>query len=154
MPHTGPPAHTPACSGEKMEGMTHRPGAADEAPGTVRADLPFRALALAWVITGGLVAAVTGPLGLAHGSWSAAFQVLVGGVMQGALGVAQHLLAARIGGRILLVQLLSWNAGCLAVIVGTLLAAPLLVDRGGGVVYVATVMMIGRVVRGACGTKL
>lgn len=151
MPHTGPPAHTPACSGEKMEGMTHRPGAADEAPGTVRADLPFRALALAWVITGGLVAAVTGPLGLAHGSWSAAFQVLVGGVMQGALGVAQHLLAARIGGRILLVQLLSWNAGCLAVIGGTLLAAPLLVDAGGALLVVAMVLMMRAVGRGAHG---
>ena len=51
-----------------------------------RSDLPFRLLALARVITGGLVAAVTSPLGLGHGSWSAAFQVLVDGVLQAGLG--------------------------------------------------------------------
>src|SRR5699024_1676961 len=83
---------------------------------------PSPAPALAWVGTGGLVAAVPGPLGLEHGSWSAAFQVLVGGVMQGVLGIAQaHLAARRIGRRPLLAQLLTWNLGCLAVIGGTLL---------------------------------
>src|SRR5690625_7381345 len=96
------------------------------------ADLPFRLLGLVWVLTGGLTAAVTGPLGLEHGSWSAAFQVLVGGVMQGVLGIAQaHLAARRLGRRALLAQLLTWNLGCLAVIGGTRLAPPLLVHAGG-----------------------
>jgi len=46
------------------------------------------------------------PLGLEHGSWSAAFQVLVSGVMQGTLGIAQHHLSAgRIGRRTLLAHL-------------------------------------------------
>lgn len=47
-----------------------------------------------WIISGGLVAAVTGPLGLEHGSWSAAYQVLVGGVVQAGLGAAQYALVS------------------------------------------------------------
>ena len=132
--------------------MSRRPGAAADAPDTARDALPFRALALAWVVTGGLVAAVTGPLGLEHGSWSAAFQVLVGGVMQGVLGIAQaHLAARRIGRRPLLAQLLTWNLGCLAVIGGTLLTVPLLVDAGGLALVAAMAVMIRAVGRGAQG---
>ena len=132
--------------------MTHLSGSADELPASAAGTLPVRAIALLWVITGGLVAAVTSPLGLEHGSWSSAFQVLVGGVMQGALGIAQHHLAAgRIGRRTLLAQLLSWNLGCLAVIGGTLITAPLLVDAGGLLLVVAMVLMIRAVGRGARG---
>lgn len=137
-----------------MEGMTHLPGASIDMPRGTRDALLFRVLALAWVITGGLVAAVTGPLDLEHGSWAAAFMVLVGGVMQGVLGAAQHHLAARrIGRRSLSGQLLSWNLGCLAVIGGTLLAAPLLVDAGGLLLVAAMVLMIRAVGRGAQGPK-
>lgn len=114
--------------------------------------LPFRGVALAWVITGGLVAAVTGPLGLDHGSWSAAFQVLVGGVLQAGLGVAQSALAGRpISRRVLAAELLTWNLGCLAVIAGTVLAAPLIVDAGGLLLVVAMAFMIRAVGRGAKG---
>lgn len=132
--------------------MTHLPSPADERSGTERGTLPVRAIALLWVVTGGLVAAVTGPLGLEHGSWSAAFQVLVGGVMQGVLGVAQHHLAGRpIGRRFLAAQLLAWNLGCVAVIGGTLLTAPLLVDAGGLLLVAAMVLMILAAGRGARG---
>ena len=41
------------------------------------------------VVLGGLVAAVTEPLDLTHGSWVAAYLVLVGGVGQGAMGRAR-----------------------------------------------------------------
>ena len=117
-----------------------------------RADLPFRLLALIWVITGGLTAAVTGPLDLEHGSWSAAFQVLVGGVLQGVLGIAQHGLAARAPGRaVLLAELLTWNLGGLAVIGGTVLGAPLLVDAGGALLVVTMVLMLRAVGRRADG---
>src|SRR5699024_12549042 len=90
------------------------------------ADLPFRLLGLVWVLTGGLTAAVTGPLGREHGSWSAAFQVLVGGVLQGVRGIAQHGLAARAPGRGgLPAELLRWDLGGPAVIGGRVLGAPL-----------------------------
>lgn len=124
----------------------------DCGPGRGRDDYPFRALAILWVITGGLVAAITGPLGLEHGSWSAAFQVLVGGVLQAALGVAQRALAARRPSRrVLRAELLTWNLGCLAVITGTLLTAPLIVDAGGLALVVTMVLMIRAVGRGATG---
>lgn len=124
------------------------------APGpATRGDLPFRVLAGLWIITGGLVAAVTGPLGLEHGSWSAAFQVLVGGVLQAGMGIAQHALAARrISRRTLLAEILTWNLGCLAVIGGTVLTAPLLVDAGGLLLVATMVLMIRAVGRGAQGT--
>src|SRR5699024_2662161 len=132
------PSH-PASTGRRdppprgrMAGMTSRPGLLADVPARARDALPFRSLALAWVVTGGVVAGVPGPLGPAHGSWSAASQALVGGVMQGALGIAQaHLAARRLGRRALLAQLLTWNLGCLAVIGGTQRTAPLLVDAGG-----------------------
>lgn len=134
--------------------MTHHSGTAEEIAGTARGDLPFRALALLWIVTGGLVAAVTGPFGLEHGSWSAAFQVLVGGVLQGALGIAQHRLVGRpIGRRSLLGLLLAWNLGSLAVIGGTLLTAPLLVDVGGMLLVVALVLMVLTVGRGERGPR-
>ena len=115
-------------------------------------DLPCRLLAGVWIITGGLVAAVTGPLGLEHGSWSAAFQVLVGGVLQAGMGVAQHALTARhLSRRTLLAEMLTWNLGCLAVIGGTLLTAPLLVDAGGLLLVATMVLMIRAVGRGAQG---
>lgn len=117
-----------------------------------RADLPFRGLALLWVVTGGLVAAVTGPLGLEHGSWVAAFQVLVGGVLQAGLGVGQQVLAARRpSGRVVLAELVTWNLGCLAVLAGTLVTAPLIVDVGGVLLVIAMVLMVRAVGRGAQG---
>ncbi|GLI29981.1 MULTISPECIES: hypothetical protein [Brachybacterium] len=130
--------------------MTEPSAAAPASP--ARTDLPFRLLALVWVIAGGLTAAVTGPLGLEHGSWSAAFQVLVGGVLQGVLGIAQHGLAARAPGRgVLLAELLTWNLGGLAVIGGTVLGAPLLVDAGGALLVVTMMLMLRAVGRRAGG---
>ncbi|GAA4833715.1 hypothetical protein GCM10023354_11540 [Garicola koreensis] len=109
----------------------------------------FGGLSLIWIISGGLVAAVTGPLDLEHGSWSAAYQVLVGGVVQAGLGAAQHALAAqRPGVPMLVAQLAAWNMGSAAVIGGTLLTMPLLVDAGGLLLVVTLVLMI-RTVRGS-----
>lgn len=118
----------------------------------LREDLPFRVIAGVGVITGGLVAAVTGPLALEHGSWAAAFQVLVGGVLQAGLGVSQHALAARRPSPgMLRAELLTWNLGCLAVIVGTMLSSPWIVDVGGLLLVVTIVLMIRAVGRGAKG---
>ena len=132
--------------------MTHHAGDRAAHSGDPHNALPFRVLALVWVITGGSVAAVTGPLGLEHGSWSAAFQVLVGGVMQGVLGIAQaHLATRHLGRRLRLAELVAWNLGCLAVIGGTLASAPLLVDAGGLLLVVAMALMIRAVRRGTRG---
>lgn len=86
-----------------------------------------------FVVLGGLVAAVTAPLGIERGSWLAAYLVLVCGVAQFAIGTVQ---AGQTGiketmsPRWAWVQLLSLNLGNAAVITGTLIREPLVVDAG------------------------
>jgi len=84
------------------------------------------------IIAGGMVAAVTTPLDLAHGSWLAAYLVLVGGVGQCTMGTARLLApappnAAARGWT----QVGAWNTGNALVIAGTLVTLPLVVDLGG-----------------------
>lgn len=142
----------PSSRRARMVAMAHQFDPRATTGASLRDDLPFRALAGIWIITGGLVAAVTGPLGLEHGSWSAAFQVLVGGVLQAGLGIAQHALAGpRTSRGTLLAEALTWNLGCLAVIGGTVLTAPLLVDVGGLLLVATMALMIRAVGRGAQG---
>ncbi|MBG0741046.1 hypothetical protein IV500_16865 [Paeniglutamicibacter antarcticus] len=115
--------------------------------GRFRPDL-FRVLGVAWVVSGGLVAAATGPLRLEHGSWAAAYQVLVAGVAQNAFGAAQRALAPqRLTFRIVAAELVAWNVGSAAVIGGTVARTPLVVDAGGLLLVVALALMI-RTVRG------
>ncbi|MDN5798366.1 MAG: hypothetical protein L0H79_21825, partial [Intrasporangium sp.] len=91
------------------------------------------------IIAGGLVAAVTSPMSLSHGSWAAAYLVLVAGVAQIALAAGQGMLAgqARAGRRLLLVEFAGWNLGNAAVIAGTLWSATWLVNLGGAMLVVA-----------------
>ena len=84
-----------------------------------------------FVVVGGLVAAVTGPLGLERVSWLAAYLVLVCGVAQFAIGTAQT--GQGLGAEPMpwargWVQLTCLNLGNVAIIVGTLVWEPLLVD--------------------------
>ncbi|WP_448809742.1 hypothetical protein [Agromyces bauzanensis] len=90
------------------------------------------ALGVALVIAGGLVAAVTGPLELAKGSWLAAYLVLVAGVAQCCLAVQHRLLQTPdASARRLRTSLIGWNLGNALVIAGTLVTAPIVVDVGG-----------------------
>lgn len=89
-------------------------------------------------VLGGLVSAVTGPLDLAHGSWLAAYLVLVCGVSQCAIGLAQEYLGGRRLSRpAAWTQVACWNVGNAAVVVGTLTATPVIVDLGGLVLLAA-----------------
>lgn len=108
----------------------------------------FRVIATAWIIAGGLTAAVTGPLHLEYGSWAAAYQVLVAGIAQSALGIAQSALAPQpLSRSTVATELVAWNLGSLAVLAGTVLGAPLIVDAGGVLLVVALAVLI-RTVRG------
>jgi hypothetical protein len=89
-------------------------------------------------VLGGLVAAVTGPLALSHGSWLAAYLVLVSGVAQWAMGRARSRVqdgarAHRWGWA----QIGCWNVGNAAVIGATLGGAPLVVDLGSALLIAA-----------------
>lgn len=109
---------------------------------------PLRICGVAWVVFGGLVAALTGPLALEHGSWVAAYSVLVAGVAQNALGTVQSALLLRRPSRgTIVAELAGWNAGSVAVIGGTLIRMPLIVDVGGLLLVMALAVMI-RTVRG------
>lgn len=78
------------------------------------------------------MAAVTGPLRLDHGSWLAAYAVLVAGVTQYVFGVVQGVLAVRRpSSRVVVAELVAWNAGAVGVIGGTLARLPLIVDVSG-----------------------
>lgn len=117
--------------------MTSRSG------GSAATSLPFRILGTAWIVGGGLTAAITGPLSLADGSWAAAFAVLIGGVAQYAIGVVQAVLAGRRPSRrIVTAELVTWNLGGVAVIVGTVVTMPLIVDLGGLLLVVGLALMV------------
>lgn len=95
------------------------------------------------IIAGGLVAAVTGPLALTSGSWVAAYLVLVCGVAQCAFGVAQRAFARHpLTPRTFWVELACWNVGSAAVITGTLVRQPIVVDIGGALLVVALVLLM------------
>lgn len=87
---------------------------------------------VAFVVLGGLVAAVTGPLGLDRGSWLAGYLVLVCGVAQCVLSDRRRLIAGRAAPpRRSWTGLACWNGGNVLVIVGTLTTAPLVAELGG-----------------------
>jgi len=105
------------------------------------------AIGACFVVLGGLVAAITQPMGLEHGSWLAAYLVLVCGVAQCAAGMVRH----QLGGRPAtpphaLALLLSWNLGNGAVVTGTLVGEPFVVDAGGALLL-AALLVAGRDVR-------
>ncbi len=107
----------------------------------------FIASAALSVVAGGLVAAVTGPLEWAQGSWLAAYLVLVCGVGGFGIGIIQKRAAAGLPSVWARTQLGSWVGGNAAVIVGSLSAFPLGVDVGvvllGGALVIALIRSPG-----------
>lgn len=100
------------------------------------------------IVTGGLVAAITGPANLPDGSWVAAYLVLVVGVAQLGLGVGQALLAADLpSSRRLGWQLVVYNFANVAVVVGTLIDAVAIVVPGGALLFVALMVFSAAVRR-------
>jgi hypothetical protein len=83
------------------------------------------------IVAGGAVAAVNSAAPFGHGSWLAAYLVLVGGVSQVVLGAGRLALRApRPTPALLRAQLVLWNLGSLAVPAGVLADAPALVTVG------------------------
>jgi len=97
------------------------------------------------IVAGGLVAAVTGPLDLDHGSWVAAYLVLVGGVMQYVMGWSRDPSAPPSGRG--WTAVIGWNVGNALVISGVLSDRTWLVDAGS--VLLVLVLLIA--VRDAVG---
>ncbi len=116
---------------------------------------PGRAGASAWLVVtgsgfillGGLVAALTGPLEWGRGSWLAAYMVLVCGVAQFVMGRAPSWFGRPTSNRLAWTQLAGWNIGNLTVIGGTLAELPNVVDVGGVVLLVILVDMLRDAIR-------
>lgn len=100
------------------------------------------------VILGGLVAAVTGPLGLENGGWLAAYLVLVCGVGAYAIGTMQ----ARPGPTPMprawrLTQLGCWSLGNVAVITGAMTRVSGIVDAGVPLLVIALAVALADALR-------
>jgi hypothetical protein len=105
----------------------------------------FAATSGALIVAGGLVAAINSATPFAHGSWVAAYLVLVGGVAQMFLGVwclglPEPKLAARLRGA----ELGLWNVGN-AIVVGGVLT------ESASVVVVGSAMLLGALAGFALG---
>lgn len=100
-----------------------------------------------FILLGGLVAAVTGPLDWRRGSWLAAYMVLVCGVAQYVMGRAPSWFDRPAGARLGWTQLIGWNVGNVVVMTGTLAELPNLVDVGGVVLFVILIDMLRSTVR-------
>lgn len=96
----------------------------------------------ACIVAGGLVAALTGPLHLAHGSWAAAYLVLVGGIGQLGLGWVPGVLGRPSDGRSAWVVLLAWNLGNVLVLAGTITGLTLGVDAGSVLLVLALLLAL------------
>lgn len=95
-------------------------------------------IAGALIVAGGLVAAVNSAAPFAHGSWLAAYLVLVGGVAQLALAGGPLLFPEPTCSRALArAQLVLWNAGTGIVAAGVLLDSNAIVVVGSVVVLAA-----------------
>lgn len=96
--------------------------------------LVFAAAAGVMIVAGGFVAAINGAKAFAHGSWLAAYLVLVGGVAQLLLGLGWLALPnATASVRLRRAQFALWNAGTLAVAGGVVADVPGLLFAGSAV---------------------
>jgi hypothetical protein len=96
-----------------------------------RSTARFLACAAVLIVAGGAVAAVDSAAPFGHGSWLAAYLVLVGGVSQIVLSTGQVALGTpRVTRAVSPAQLLLWNLGSLAVPAGVLADWALLVTLG------------------------
>ncbi len=101
------------------------------APAIPSSLVPFVAIGAVSTIAGGIAAAVTGPTGWEHGSWVAAFMVLVTGVGQIGLGIGQAFLSEVQPSAIrVAVEATTLNAGAALVVAGTLASHSWLVSIG------------------------
>lgn len=109
----------------------------------VRQAAPAIVVGVVCIVAGGLVAAVTAPSPTEHGTWAAAYLVLVAGVSQVGLAVGQALLTARTpAARTRAAELVTWNVGNAAVLTGTLTGTVWIVDLGGALLVAALALVV------------
>lgn len=104
---------------------------------------PFAVVGTLGIVAGGIVAAVSRPAGFGHGSWLAAYLVLITGVAQIALGGGQAWLDTDVPTSALVTrELVAWNVGAAGVVVGTLVDVPVVTTLGGLVTMAALALFL------------
>lgn len=110
-------------------------------PSRYRIDLDLHvASGAAFVVLGGLVAAVSRPLDVVKGSWLAAYLVLVVGVALVVIGAAQQQLDTPVEPRIRTCQLAGWGIANILVITGSLSSNPAITDAGSVLLFVTLIL--------------
>lgn len=111
------------------------------------AQRPLFVLGTLGILAGGVVAAIARPTGWGHGSWTAAYLVLVVGVGQLAVAFAQAALAPRVPSRgRIWAEVVCWNVGSGIIIAATQVDAPIPVAVGSAV-FLAALAIAADVVR-------
>jgi hypothetical protein len=113
---------------------------------------PFLVLGALGVVGGGLLSAMTAAAPSYHASWAVAYIVLVVGVAQIMLGVAQaSLTGGLIRSRIIVGEAICWNLGNAVVLTGTLTSVPTLLYAGIILLLVALVLFAAAIRHGRRG---
>lgn len=108
---------------------------------------PFTVIGALGVIGGGLLSAITAAHPSYHASWAVAYVVLVIGVAQLTLGVAQaSLTGGTVRGRVVAWQAVCWNLGNALVLIGTLTAVPVVLYAG-TLLFLAALALFAVVIR-------
>lgn len=107
------------------------------------------------IVGGGLMSAAIAPSASYHGSWAVAYIVLVLGVAQAALGVAQTSVTdGTVGRATIAAQVVAWNLGGIATLAGTLMGAAPILYIGAALQVVALVLLLVATRRGRRGATL
>lgn len=118
------------------------------------AERPFVLLGSACIVGGGLVSAAAAPTASYLSSWAVAYLVLVAGAAQVVLGLGQARLTSDLTRRVLQAELLAWNLGNAAVLVGTLLGAAPALYAGCALLVAALALVLYAVRRARPGWLL
>jgi hypothetical protein len=111
----------------------------------------FAYFGAACIVAGGLVAAASAPASSEVGTWAAAYLVLVGGVAQMVMAVAQAVLSpGRPSAFIAEVQVVLFNVGSAAVVAGTAVGIHLVGDAG-SLLLLGALVLSARAVGGVAG---
>lgn len=113
---------------------------------------PFMVLGTLGVVGGGLLSAITAAGPSYHASWAVAYLVLVVGVAQITLGVAQaSLTSGSVRVRIIAWEAICWNLGNAVVLGGTLASVPALLYAGIILLLAALILLAAAIRHGRHG---
>lgn len=136
-----PEASTPSQSNQTNANDSDDPSAPELSASTICPDSTMYLTGFGAIILGGLIAAVTDPVDLYRGSWTAAYLVLVVGASQVAMGAALNIHNAQTQ-RWAWTQFGCWNTGSATVILGTLSGSPEIVTAGSIFLVVALALAL------------